>query len=685
VPLISDTGVLMRRTLLALAVLAAALVGAPATAGPPPGRPSGPAARPLAVTQVRTVHLITGDTVLLTTRADGSRVSRIVSGPHLGGQVMHGDVGTSSYLVPRLPAALRSKLDPSLYDVTRLARLHGSRVPVVVTLRDDAAPRARSAAGDALHLRRTSSGTVLGSYSAAGVEAADLQAVRSVRLAGAATTHTATRARHTLTIELHSGGGNPVGYADVLLMDLDDPAFGGFLTTGADGTVTAKVPEGRYVLVASTFSAVLLPPEFAVTDDSTVSLNLADATARPHVSMPGHRVVEADLTVSAEVGDSNGYSFGFSGKHFFTRVQPVAAQPTYGTVHTGVSAQLVRRGSGPARTAHRLAVTADVADGVPADLTFVHHHDDFARVVQEFYANGPAGRRPTFVEVGTSDLGLSGGQSSETRVPGRRVLLLQASRELSYTQVVMPLMTRRHENFTQLIDVHRYPRAGHTYRTVFAHGPVGPGAEGSSPFALTGRYRNVLYGQLPLFSGSGSEMLGFVPDEDGEWALRQDGRVIADGTGLVSYAVEVPRDRRTFELTAVSHPSARTWTLSTNVEDVWTFHSAHGAARQPILTPSYVPPSTLAGYVAPGRTTFGLSFSTPARDQHVARATVEVSTDGVHWRDARVVRTSTDSFRVRYATLRAHGDRGTMSIRVTGRDRHGNAVRETAMDVYRLR
>jgi len=68
------------------------------------------------------------------------------------------------------------------------------------------------------------------------------------------------------------------------------------------------------------------------------------------------------------------------------------------------------------------------------------------------------------------------------------------------------------------------------------------------------------------------------------------------------------------------------------------------------------------------------------------RASLELSTDGgKHWTTARLARISPTSFRVRYRNPSAREAHRYMSLRVVGRDARGNGVRETAVDVYRLR
>src|SRR5262249_39734280 len=135
-PLITRTGRSMRRIWLGAVVVAAFVTSVvPPAESSPPGSHEARVAEPSAAafTGSRQVHLITGDTVRVMTRTDGVVVPTIVAGPHAGAPVARWSTGNAAYLMPRIPAAERCRVDASLFDVKRLAELHG-RVPIVVTL-----------------------------------------------------------------------------------------------------------------------------------------------------------------------------------------------------------------------------------------------------------------------------------------------------------------------------------------------------------------------------------------------------------------------------------------------------------------------------------------------------------------------------------------------------------------------
>ena len=383
----------------------------------------------------------------------------------------------------------------------------------------------------------------------------------------------------------------------------------------------------------------------------------------------------------------------FYGPHFFMRVQPASAVVPDGALGTGVSATLVPRGSGHAAY-DRVAVTADIARGVPDDLTFAHHRRDFAKVVDRLYANGPSGLRESyfgaFGYLPNGYLDLFSGTYLPTHVPGRRVVLFQAGRHSSYQQTLMPLATTpESDDQTELSAVARYLHAGTTPWVTFAHGPVGPGIRGNVAPATdyVRREHGRLVAGLPLFDGAGSSMFGYVDPGDGAWSLRSGGRVVAHGRQFIELNAKVPSASRAYVLTATSQPISPTWTLSTKVRDVWTFRSGGDHPAASLLTPRYLPPVSMNGRLRAAPTSFRLGFHSLTRRNHpIVHADLQLSTDDGHsWHHARVTRTSPTTFHIGYWNPRAHGATRFMSIRVVAADARDDTVTETALRVYRLR
>jgi hypothetical protein len=491
-------------------------------------------------------------------------------------------------------------------------------------------------------------------------------------------------------VHITDGSGSPADFAIVTLQNtVDGDAYLEQSHLNRFGTARfAEVPDGEYSALAFTFDEVLVDPEFEVTADHTIGMDLADATVRPHVTLPHHRLLQAALSVQRSPERGFGIPFGFSGPHFNTRIQPTPGGVQHGSLNTGVTAALVSGRA--ARGYDDVALTSDVATGVPDDLTFTHRRHDFARVTDRFYGNGPAADRRLMLIPGNSAIDLFGGMTElPVPVPGRLRLWVQAGPDSYAQQTVFPLAgADEYGDNTQVVDVRRYRTAGNREPIVFLHGPVGPGLE-STPRSggSSGVVRQAGHLRLfvPLFGGAGGSMSAFADRRDADWSLRQGGRTLAEGHELVAGDIRVPRGPRTYRLNASTHPRSA-WDLSTRVSVRWIFHSRAGQSVAPLLTPRYVPPTTMAGNRGPGRTAFPLTFHSTPRSARVRHVSVELSTDdGRTWHRVRATRTSALTFRVRYHNPAAHGDQRYASLRVTAEDGQGNSVHETAIHAYRLR
>jgi len=254
---------------------------------------------------------------------------------------------------------------------------------------------------------------------------------------------------------------------------------------------------------------------------------------------------------------------------------------------------------------------------------------------------------------------------------------------------VLPLATAgSFGDLTQVGDVRRYRTAGTRPPVAFLHGPVGPGLELAPQSRLTSgaqREGDQLRLFVPLLAGAGAPTFTFADRRDATWSLRQGRHTLATGHHIIAGEFTVPPGPRSYRLFASTHPG-RAWDLSTRVTDRWIFHSRAGESAVPLLTPSYTPPTDLAGSLGPGRTGFRLAFHSSPHSPRVAQVSVEISTnDGRTWNRVRVARTSALTFHVSYHNPAAHGDVRYVSMRLTASDANGNGVQETAIRAYRLR
>jgi hypothetical protein len=490
-----------------------------------------------------------------------------------------------------------------------------------------------------------------------------------------------------VTVHVATKSGSAPHFVVVTLMNVDNSdTFLDQQETDTTGVATfPDVPEGHYSVVAFTFFRVLVEPEFTVTGDHTIEMSLGDATVKPQETFAHHRHIETALSVARWPAQGWAFPFSFSGPRFGFRVQAQSGAVAHGRLFSGVSATFVR--GHPTESYDHLAVTSDVVRGVPDDLAYVHHRRDFTRVIDRLHANAPPGSRPALVFPADGRVDLFDPADTPVPVPGRLTLLLQAGPQEWYEQMLFPQDDGQSLEGGSLLAVNRYLDPGTTHVIDWARGPVGPGLDnGPTRFNAAVRRGDRLSLWIPLFSGAGTSMDGTLAPKDGAWSLRRGHEVLAHGhRWIFRPALALPHGDHRYVLRATSHPAH--WQLSTQTSDVWSFRSRSGQRGVPIIMPRYVAPQTLSNTAQPGRTAYRLSFeSMAAHTARIVRARLLLSTDdGQTWRRARLTRLSPTTFRVRYRTPRAHGRVQALSVRVVGRDAHGNRVEETAIRAYRLR
>ena len=167
--------------------------------------------------------------------------------------------GTHTWVVPKLAPSVRSRLDPSLFDVSALAARSG-RVPLTVTF----APGTRPATCPVIDVRgatarRTASGrtAATASYDAArplpARLATSLAGVSRIAVRGAtdgAAQLGPAYELHTLTINGTTVKGNPLPGSDVFVMNLDDARLFGAFGEIIDGQWKVSVPTGNYLIIS---------------------------------------------------------------------------------------------------------------------------------------------------------------------------------------------------------------------------------------------------------------------------------------------------------------------------------------------------------------------------------------------------------------------------------------------------
>lgn len=628
----------------------AALDPLPADAGTIEGIDAGSAATavtrlPAATPGVHTVTLVTGDRVVLRTGADGRTTAALAPGsPDLGRPIEHVATSTHTWVVPKLPASLRSKLDNSVFDVTALGAASG-RVPLSVTFTRGTSPRdlpgldVRTGTARSTGEGRT---TVAASYDAGRpLPASLLRSLSGVwRIAVRGVSSVAVAAGYdlrTLTINATAANGDPLNGADLFLMNLDDgrlmSGFGGIV----DGQWKVSVPAGHYLVICSDFTHVVVDQPLVLASDTVSSLSMGEATVKPHLELADHPTLGPSLDLIGS--DAPGFGFidyGFGGA--MPKVNPLTGLAA-GTLVTEVANLWSRKGYSPYDVqGHQLTIkpirqvvaAKEVRSGIPRDLSFTYHPSDFATVDLRHYATGPKSK------------GLDGwfGWSSHdflafiSLYPSVRPSVIHASFEgspdIAWNSMTTPSTGFR--GFGSIQEQQSYHRGQHTV-VPFFRGPVTPVADRGDESGSTGPrcslcvHDGVLHGFLSMLSSAGTGQTGFA--NDGVWTLAHGHTRVAHGSAALAPYVKTVAPGTRLKLTADNGAQSGRWTLSSKVHDAWTFTSPTGDAVIPILRADYVPPTNLHSRGPAGRVSFAITFDNLGPvDARIQHANLRFSADG---------------------------------------------------------
>ena len=693
----AHTGALSVLTVTALAAALTAVPAGAATVDTRAGTTSSPS-RPVGPS-VRTVTMLTGDRVVLRTDATGRTTASMTPGsPHYGRPVEYVDAGAHTWVVPKLPAATRARLDPSVFDVGALS----GRVPLTVTFAPGAPARdlpgldVRTSSA-----RRTVSGrtTVTASYDAgrplpAGL-ASSLSGVSSIAVAGA-TNGTAQLGPayelHTLTLDATDAKGHPLPGADVFVMNTDDGRLFGTFGGIVDGQWKVSVPTGNYVIIGDDFSHVVVRSA-SVTADTTASFSMADATVKPRLTLPDHQTLSPSLDVLAsdELGRSS-VDFGFGG--FLPRISPLASLAS-GTLHTEVANVWSVKGyhaftfDGHQATIHpikRVAAAKETLRGIPRHLTFHYRPGDFAKVAIKHYATGPKAQALDGW-IGFSPLDFFGFTELFPSVrPGVIHGMLLARKNLAWDSTTT--VNQGFRSFAQLAQLTTYRRGQHA-QIRFFRGPVTPVADTGDESASAGGgcalcvTNGVLHGVMSMMTSAGSRQFGL--DDHGAWALYSGRtRLQRGGLAVTPFVKDVTPGQR-MTLVAKTTPVDKRYELSSHVSDVWSFAVPGSDAPVPLLRADYVPPTNLSSHGRQGRESFPITFDNLGPlDTRIASASVKWSTDDRTWHAASLSRKDGNTFRVSYVNPAATRSHPALSLRIKATDRAGRTISEQVQHAYLL-
>lgn len=498
---------------LGVVVTATATLGAPALAaqGALPGKAAVKASAP------RTVTLVTGDQVMVTTTAAGPRVLAVRPASHAAGNgafLSFQDASGDRYVIPALAQPyVGRQLDLSLFDVTALAKGTSTtdRVPVTVSFARGAKPSTPTGLTLTSTSGRSAHGASARGYTTAASGrklarllkqriAADVRAghkpgstplfagVTSVGRTGATTASTPVKSGVTakyklnilqITAEDRSGAG---ANGQVLVTDTDNAAMMSAVLPVDDGIEKVAVPSGHYSLAAPmvdfdasgnvTAQSLVTLTDLTVTGATTTDLDARTATAQVTAATP--RPATADYIAATWArADAAGGSIDMapSASAVSTDATPVYvnAQPAATVGKTAYFTQWSGHGTDTADP-YRYDLTGHLSDQVAADQRITVTGKQLA-TVRERYVRDPAASPDGIITSGELGPGLPAAFSAAVAqtMPARVTDYLSNNNGGIWMQQSFPGTSLAFNSGKRTFA------AGRTYTQDWARGPIGLG------------------------------------------------------------------------------------------------------------------------------------------------------------------------------------------------------------------
>lgn len=660
-------------TLATGATLGASLGPAVGTAAPPAADPPG------------TVTLLTGDRVTVDA-AHNSYTFRPAAGREKVGYQLERS-GTDTMVVPddAARAVAAGTVDPKLFDVTLLAaRGWTDGLPLAVT--GTAAPATATVPAMVPAARLGQRWTGLTRPAVAGERLGTREpapGVSAIRLAGEAPTtpRAAAAGDVTVTIKFTDRDGKATKDGDGALFGVDNSVTVR-LAPNADGTATAQVPKGTYVL--SSFVRTPRPGHPTPSNSTMVNVSLAvggdttlaaDArTAKPiALGVPdpkaalvthGEDVIRATKASSVLTG-AGGHEPG----DLFTRYDGPALPASQLTA--GVMAQFARPGpaGAPDASPEVYGIGWQRQGSAWSGLTRTVTKAELSTVHAEHDAIGP--NRP-------------GGKSMDAVLPGIGVGYGYAYPSTPFDRTehhagnlpwsgTFSDSDAGHKNSAGQYGVPTTYRAGHTYTERWNAGPFLP-----RPVVF---HRNGMIAGFPsLFNDRDTGHEGGDSELNrATVSLYRDGTLVGSVPQADKFGFTVPAGAATYRLTA---DVRRDFTgLSGSTSAAWTFHAdGSDVAQYPLPSVFYRPGLDRTNHARAGSTvTMPVDVvRRVAGDPPVHDLTVQVSYDGKTWQAVPL----TGSGAHRTAVLHLPKTAGAVSLRAHATDAAGNAVDQTVIGAF---
>ncbi|MBF9135105.1 S8 family serine peptidase [Plantactinospora sp. S1510] len=489
---------------------------------------------------------------------------------------------------------------------------------------------------------------------------------------------------------LGQGGEPTAGYLS-MLAGLDN-ATAISVPADASGTVTVRVPKGRY----SAFTAITSP---------SGTTYLTSLLAQPELDVSGDRSVVLD----ARLGKPLSVTVPNSGaRQVFSELATsvLAAGRTVEVGTLGSTFERMRIGRiGPDQPAAGFVarITATFAPDDPADQSYAYllcwmteqrmpsgftralGAADLATVRADHghESSGSTGRKLAWAVLPESVMGGFAHAMTYT-LPSSRIEYYNSDGRVQWFRSADEMTGSGAEQayLTSLVAPAITYRAGQSYQEQWSRGVFGP-TVAAPPYEhqWVTRLGDTLYVQAPLY-GDGVGRAGFSSIATGRITLERDGAPVVERDGLFS-ELPVPAEAGDYRLT-MSAERGGPATLSTRVSVTWTFRSGHVEGQTPVRLPVSTvrfSPRVDSDNSTPAGQTGTIPVSVTAQPSSGAGAneslSVEVSyDDGVTWAPAEVT--------AGQAVLRHPATPGYVSLRASATDTAGNTVTQTVIRAYKI-
>ncbi|HEX6357427.1 S8 family serine peptidase [Actinophytocola sp.] len=484
---------------------------------------------------------------------------------------------------------------------------------------------------------------------------------------------------YNLTLNYVDENGQPSDAGFPLIVGLDSDVFA--LPYDADGSVTVRLPKGRYLIDHLVLTAndehtnLIVQPGLVLDGDKTVDVDPRIAKSIDITAPESATLGLADIGYQVEGG-----LFAFAGGLLTVDFASVSTAQI-GDVPSGLTQKnwVNSFWFGGEGSVYGLAW---FLDRYPTGFTKVVKQRELATVRRDFGPGATDARGVAFLSPQpTTGSAFTGAIGYELPLPGSDTAFVNTQGlrwQNSLWQVAGEF---------DIIAAHDGPlrtyRQGRTYHERFNFPSFGPGLPArETPWAS--RVGDRIDVNIPLYTDS-LDNAGFSAEETASTKLFRNDQLVGESPfGGFGFFDNLPAARGNYRLTTESTRSAQ-FDLTTSVNAEWTFRSSHVDGTTPAALPLNVvrfAPKLAEDGSAPA----GKPFLVPLTVQDKTgasvrpkRLSVEVSYDeGKSWQRVPVVLNAS-------AVLQHPAGAPSVSLRASATDRDGNTVTQTVIRVYKLK